>query len=128
MHPKVSCLIESGCLLGEGPVWDERERLLWWVDIKAPAIHRIAPQTGEHRSWRAPEAVSALALRERGGWMQLALRAGHSKLRLDSRIEDFGKIVARAARAARQRGLPLNPSTTASLAALGLGGASWEER
>jgi hypothetical protein len=65
--------------------------------------------------------------RERSGWMQLALRAGHSKLKLDSRIEDFGKIVARAARAARQRSLPLSPSTDANLAALGLGGASWEE-
>lgn len=59
--------------------------------------------------------------RDGSGWMQLALRAGGARLRLDSRIEDFAAIVARAARAARQRRLPLNAATTANLAAIGLG-------
>jgi len=67
MHPTVTCLIDAGCALGEGPVWDERGSVLWWVDIKNPAIHRIDPASGEHRRWPAPEAVTAVALREAGG-------------------------------------------------------------
>jgi hypothetical protein len=55
-----------------------------------------------------------------GGWMQLVLRARGRRLRLDSRIEGFDVIAARAARAADARQLPLSPTTLANLAALGL--------
>jgi sugar lactone lactonase YvrE len=75
MHPSVTCLVEAGCMLGEGPVWDERTGQLYWVDIKGPAIHRFDPATGEQRRWPAPEAVSALAVRERGG-LVCALKSG----------------------------------------------------
>ena len=57
----------------------------------------------------------------RDGWMQLELRAGGSRLRLDSRIEGFDELVARAARAAAVRGLDLNAATIANLEALGIG-------
>lgn len=83
MHPSVTCLIQSDCRLGEGPVWDERAGLLWWVDIKAPAIHRIDPATGEHRRWAMPETVSAVALRESGG-LVAALGAGFATFDPDS--------------------------------------------
>ena len=46
-----------GATLGEGPVWVERDAALWFVDIKAPAIHRFAPATGEKQSWAAPAQV-----------------------------------------------------------------------
>src|SRR4051812_30404215 len=75
MHPTVKCLFDGRCLLGEGPVWDERARRLWWVDVKAPAIHRLDPEGGEHRSWPAPEPVSAVALRE-GRGLVAALTSG----------------------------------------------------
>jgi hypothetical protein len=55
-----------------------------------------------------------------GGWMQLALRAGRRRLRLDSRIEGFAVIVERAVRAAMTRHLSLSATTMANLAALGL--------
>jgi hypothetical protein len=54
------------------------------------------------------------------GWMQLALRAGRHRLRLDSRIEGFAAIVARAVAAARHRRLPLSSATSTNLAALGV--------
>ena len=56
-----------------------------------------------------------------GGWLQLELRAGRSIVRLDSRIEGFTALVARAARAAAARGLPLDPATAANLAAFAAG-------
>jgi len=52
--------------------------------------------------------------------MQLELRAGSSKLRLDSRLEGFTKVVEASARAAEARGLRLGPATEANLRALGI--------
>jgi sugar lactone lactonase YvrE len=34
----VERVVDSADRLGECPLWDERERVLWWVDILAPAI------------------------------------------------------------------------------------------
>jgi hypothetical protein len=61
-----------------------------------------------------------------GGWMQLALRAGRRRLRLDSRIEGFAVIVERAVRAAVTRHLSLSATTLANLAAIGLTAAPGE--
>ena len=61
-----------------------------------------------------------------GGWMQLALRAGRRRLRLDSRIEGFAAIVERAIRAALRQHLVLSATTLANLAALGLTVAEME--
>ena len=57
----------------------------------------------------------------RDGWMQLELRAGPSRIRLDSRIDGFAELVGRAARAAAARRIELSPPTAANLQALGIG-------
>ena len=54
------------------------------------------------------------------GWMQLDLRSGRSRIRLDSRITGFAELVGISARAAEARGLALNAATAANLAALGV--------
>jgi hypothetical protein len=54
-----------------------------------------------------------------GGWMQLTLRGGGRKLRLDSRLEDFERVLDRSLAAAARRGLALAPATRANLQALG---------
>jgi len=54
------------------------------------------------------------------GWMQLELRSGRTKLRLDSRIEGFIELTNKSARAAMSRGLILSASTLANLAGLGV--------
>ncbi len=68
----------------------------------------------------------------RDGWMQLELRAGRSRLRLDSRIIGFEELVAWAAQAAIARGLELDAVTAANLQALGIGsfggGTQWHGR
>jgi sugar lactone lactonase YvrE len=61
-------------LVGESPVWDEVQGCLWWVDIRAPALHR----TTHHdvtRSWPLKEPVGSLALC-RSGALLLALKSG----------------------------------------------------
>jgi sugar lactone lactonase YvrE len=61
--------------LAEGPVWALDEQALYWVDILAPALHRLDPATGAARSWRLPQAIGSFGLREQGGAV-VALRNG----------------------------------------------------
>jgi hypothetical protein len=56
----------------------------------------------------------------RDGWMQLELRVGSSRIRLDSRIDGFTELVERAASAAEARGIELSAATAANLEALGI--------
>ena len=74
MSIEIACVAPLECILGEGPVWDEAG-FLWWVDIKAPALHRYRAEGGEVRSWALPEPVGSLALRRQGGLI-LALQSG----------------------------------------------------
>ena len=55
------------------------------------------------------------------GWMELKLKAGRSRVRLDSRLDGFDEVAHRAVAAARERGLDLDPVTLANLRTLGLG-------
>jgi hypothetical protein len=56
----------------------------------------------------------------RSGWMQLDLGAGGQRLRLDSRIDGFDRVVHHAAMVAAARGLELSEATAANLQALGI--------
>lgn len=62
-------LLALGCELGEGPVWSERDRALWFVDIKAPCVHRFSPETGKRDSWPAPVHVGWVLPLEDGAWL-----------------------------------------------------------
>lgn len=53
--------------LGECPLWDERESMLWWVDSRWPALKRFDPATGAVMMQVLPEVVGSIAFRDRGG-------------------------------------------------------------
>lgn len=61
-------------VLGEGPVWCEREQALYWTDIRRKLIRRHRPATGETVTWELPEIVGSFALR-RGGGLIVAMRS-----------------------------------------------------
>lgn len=65
--PKPVC--EAGAMLGEGPLWDERDRCLWFVDIKGHQVHRYDPSDGGHRIWDAPGQVCFLFPAKGGGFV-----------------------------------------------------------
>ncbi len=84
------CVWPAGALLGEGAFWDERDRAVYWVDIKAPAVHRYTPASGEKRSWAMPEMIGCIARRASGGFVA-AFKSGFAFLDLDSgKIEPIG--------------------------------------
>lgn len=55
--------------LGEGPVWVDRDRALWFVDIKKQQVHRYDPASKGKSSWDAPEQVGFILPAERGGFV-----------------------------------------------------------
>jgi L-arabinonolactonase len=61
------CVVDSRSELGEATMWDPREQVLWWVDIKKRLIHRYDPQCGQNTSYEAPQDLGCLAVREGGG-------------------------------------------------------------
>ncbi len=63
------CVWDAHALLGEGPLWVAGERSLYWVDIKAPAIHRLDPVGGRRRTWPMPVEVGCIAKRRSGGFI-----------------------------------------------------------
>ena len=74
----VECVWPVGAILGEGPHWSAAEQALWFVDIKAPAIHRYHPASGAKQSWTAPARVG-FVLPARGGTLIAGLKTGLHK-------------------------------------------------
>ena len=72
---KVECVVPSRSQVGEGAVWDDRDQVLWWVDIPAGLIHRYDPLSRENTTINYGEPVGCLAVREKGG-LVLATKSG----------------------------------------------------
>jgi sugar lactone lactonase YvrE len=70
-----TCVLDARASLGECPLWSTAERVLYWVDINAPALNRFDPATGENRVMPMPASIGCAALREGGGFV-VALRNG----------------------------------------------------
>ena len=67
-QPQVKCIADVKAVLGEGPVWVERERTLYWVDINGQKLFRLDEQ-GTVRTWDTPLRVGSLAPRAGGGFV-----------------------------------------------------------
>src|SRR3954454_20250813 len=85
---EVTCVLDARAELGECPLWSVEERALYWVDIRAPALHRLDPDTGELRSWPMPSRIGSFGLRESGGAV-VALEDGFSLLDFDTGELEF---------------------------------------
>ncbi len=56
-------ILDARCGTGESPVWSAAEQALYWVDIPARQLHRIAPATGRHTCWTGDEMLACVAPR-----------------------------------------------------------------
>jgi sugar lactone lactonase YvrE len=72
---EVTCVLPANALVGEGPLWDPGDQVLYWVDIKRREIHRFEPARGHDQRWPVAEAVGCLAVRAAGG-LVVAMRSG----------------------------------------------------
>jgi sugar lactone lactonase YvrE len=75
MALEIACILDAKAETGEGPVWDERAQVLWWVDIPPGRLHRFDPAIGEDVSFEMGEPIGCLAIREPVGLI-VALKSG----------------------------------------------------
>ena len=79
---EVEVVIDEGAAIGEAPTWSHEEAALYWIDVKAPALYRYDPQTGEKRSWPVDADFGGFALYPGSQAALVALRTGLCKLDL----------------------------------------------
>lgn len=72
---QVEIALKTKASLGECPRWDEKEGLLYWLDINAGQLHCFNPSTGGDEFLQFDEEIGCFSLRERGGFL-LAMRTG----------------------------------------------------
>jgi len=58
--------VDSRCTLGEGILWCDRRRVLYWTDILAAELWRHDPASGHTHTWSLPSPLGCLALGEDG--------------------------------------------------------------
>lgn len=61
--------------LGECPRWDEKNQLLYWVDIDQFRLHKFDPATGKDSFVTFEEEIGCFSLRKNGGFI-VAMRTG----------------------------------------------------
>lgn len=84
----VTCVLDARAELGECPVWSAAEGALYWIDIHAPALHRLDVGSGASRSWPMPSRIGSFGLRKSGGAV-VALVDGFHRLDLDTGALSF---------------------------------------
>lgn len=130
--PVAAVLLGGGCVLFALFALRTARRTLTRIEMDADglALSNGGPTGGVRLTWAGLAGMKlryyAMRRREGGpgfapaGWMQLRLRGEGGRMRLESTLEGFDTVVARAADAARRAGLALDPLTRANLLALGI--------
>ncbi len=79
-------IADTRCMIGEGPVWDQRRHCLIWVDVPAGLIHSFDPPTQTIATRQAGQPVGSVALCA-GDGVVAALRDGFGL------IPDSGEVM-----------------------------------
>jgi D-xylonolactonase len=74
---------EHRSLLGEGPVWSSRDDSVYWVDILAPAVHRLNLADGSVASFEMPERIGWIIERENKPGFIAGFQSGFAALSLE---------------------------------------------
>lgn len=79
----IETVLDAHAQIGESPTWVADENALYWIDVKAPALHRFHPATGATRDWPVTSDIGGFAFFEDGAAL-VALRHGIHRLDLNS--------------------------------------------
>lgn len=72
----VHTLYPAHATLGEGPIWDDRTQVLWWVNIEAGEVNRFDPATGENEIFAIGQRIGCLALCQSDSLLLLGMENG----------------------------------------------------
>jgi sugar lactone lactonase YvrE len=90
LSDKLSNVLEVRARLGEGPIWDSRQQLLYWVDIYNHRVHRFYPPTGRDEYFDVGDVVGAIAL---AGDNKLIMALRHQLAFLDTQTGLVSSII-----------------------------------
>ncbi len=62
-------LVDAHALVGEGPIWDAEQGVLYWVDILSSKLYAYNPVTRENRTYEVGQHVGTVVPRVSGGVM-----------------------------------------------------------
>jgi sugar lactone lactonase YvrE len=79
----IETVLDFHATIGESPTWVADERALYWIDVKAPALHRYCPGDESTRTWPMTSDIGGFALTGDRSAV-VALRQGLFRLDLDS--------------------------------------------
>ena len=83
-------VVKHTCLLGEGPVWDAKRKVIYWVDILNGKIHEYQPRENIHITLPVQQMIGALAVRTNGNFIA-ALQNGFAFIdRISGEIKMLG--------------------------------------
>ena len=77
--PEIELMLDCRATIGESPTWFAPEQALYWIDVKAPALHRLSAD-GSQARWRLDADIGAFALLESAAGALVALRNGIFRL------------------------------------------------
>lgn len=83
MSNQAELVFENPSDVGEGPIWDAKKQLLYWVDILSSEVHIYNPSTNQNRAINVGQYVGTVVARASGGLM-LALHHGFASLDVES--------------------------------------------
>ncbi len=75
MAATAELVLDAKAELGEGPLWDSKTRVLYWVDILKGELHRYDPRSGKDQTFKVGGNIGTVVSRAKGG-LVLALRSG----------------------------------------------------
>ena len=73
---EIEIVLDAQATIGEAPIWSPSEAALYWIDVKAPALHRIQTLSGAQRSWPLEADIGGFALSSDRAGAIVALRSG----------------------------------------------------
>ncbi|XP_063734028.1 regucalcin isoform X2 [Eleginops maclovinus] len=66
---KVECVLKTGAMIGEGPLWEDSQQTLMFVDIAGQKIHRWNPSTNQSEAVETEDSVGFVVPRRSGGYV-----------------------------------------------------------
>ncbi len=66
MNKTIEVIFENNLLVGESPVWDEKQKQLYFVDIRGKCFYRFDYKTGSYNKTDVGQMLGCLALCENG--------------------------------------------------------------
>jgi sugar lactone lactonase YvrE len=83
MADELALVLDAHAELGEGPIWDPGQDVLYWVDITKHLVHRYDPATGQDVTKDMGRPVGVVVPRASGG-LVLGLQGGFYALDWDT--------------------------------------------